>query len=35
MTEVKRIRGKKRPLTATGLHTLRAEFTCSAGKEEG
>ena len=25
--EVKRIRGKKRPLTATGLHALRDEYT--------
>jgi hypothetical protein len=27
--EVKRIRGKKRPLTAAGLHALRAEYTRS------
>ena len=25
--EVKRIRGKKLPLTATGVHALRAEYT--------
>ena len=27
--EVKRIRGKKLPLTAAGVHTLRAEYTRS------
>ena len=25
--EVKRIRGKKQPLTAAGVHTLRDEYT--------
>jgi hypothetical protein len=27
VSEVKRIRGKKQPLTAAGLHTLRDEYT--------
>jgi hypothetical protein len=27
--EVKRLRGKKQPLTAAGLHPLREEYTCT------
>ena len=27
VAEVKRLRGKKQPLTAAGLHALRAEYT--------
>ena len=33
--EEKRIRGKKHPLTAPGLHARRDEYTRSARKEEG
>ncbi len=35
VSEVKRTRGKKQPLTAAGLHALRDEYTRSARKEEG
>ena len=33
--EVKRIRGKKFPLTAAGVHALWDEYTRISGKEEG
>jgi hypothetical protein len=29
VSEVKRIRGKKQPLTSAGLHALRDEYTCT------
>ena len=30
VAEVKRIQGKKQPLTAAGVHALRDEYTCTA-----